>query len=74
MYAVIVRCGQNVWTTHSTHDRRRDAQFQADIVRGNVVRLADDGTPHDGDHCPGCGGDPMLCGCETPWSSGVMWD
>lgn len=68
MYAVIVKTTVGSWTTHSTHDRESEARDQADMVRGRVVQLADDGDPADADHCPACGGDPMLCECETPWS------
>ena len=68
MYAVIVKTTVGSWTAHSTHASKSEAQDQADMVHGRVVRLGEDGDPADADHCPACGGDPMLCECETPWS------
>jgi hypothetical protein len=69
-YAVIVRIlsGDDEWTMHSTHARRRDAIDQADMVHGRVVRLSADDTPADVCMCPACAGDPMQCECVTPWS------
>ena len=69
MYAVIVKTTVGSWTTHSTWGRKSEAKDQAGMVRGRVVRLDEDGDPADSAHCPACGGDPMLCECETPWSS-----
>lgn len=66
-YAVIIKTTVG-WTTHSTHKKRGLAQDQADMVCGNVVPLDEAGNPADVTHCPACGGDPMLCECETPWS------
>ena len=69
MYEVIVKTAVGSWTTHSTHARKSEAQDQADMVHGRVVRLDEDGDLADVARCPACGGDPMLCECETPWSS-----
>lgn len=69
MYAVIVNTTADAWTTHSTHQSQEEAQDQADMVHGRVVRLGTDGKPADSATCPACGGDPMQCCCDTPWSS-----
>lgn len=69
MYAVIVHTTVSTWTTHSTHHTEEEAQDQADMVHGRVVRLDADGNPADATTCPACGGDPMGCSCDTPWSS-----
>jgi hypothetical protein len=69
MYAVIVLTTVGRWTLHSWHDRKSEAQDQADTVHGRIIRLADDGSPADVTRCPACGGDPMLCECDTPWSA-----
>ena len=67
-YDVIVKTTVGTWTTHSNHDLKSEAQDQADMVHGRVVRLTEDGTPADVTHCPACG-DPILCECETPWNA-----
>lgn len=38
-HAVMVRTTVGSWTTHSTYDRRADAQDQADMVGGRVVTV-----------------------------------
>ena len=43
MYAVLVATTVGTWTTHSTHAKKSEAQDQADMVRGRVVRADEDG-------------------------------